>query len=59
MSKAIPLSTTLRIKGIFVIVGEVLHERLDLMLKGFTTEPGNFGDVQRQAESVSLVRQQR
>lgn len=51
MSKAIPLSATLRIESIFVIVGYVLHKRLDLMLKGFPTKSGHFGDVQWQAES--------
>jgi hypothetical protein len=55
MSKAIPLSTTLRIKSIFVVVGHVLHKRLDLMLKGFSTEAGNFWDVQWQAESPVLA----
>ena len=55
MSKPIPLSTALRVEAVFVIVGHVLQERLDLVLKGFASESGNLGDVQWQAESAVLA----
>ena len=55
MSEAIPLSTTLCVENVFVIVSDIFHERFDLVLKGLTSETRDLGDIQWQAERVVLA----
>ena len=49
MTEAVPLRTALRVHVIYIIIGNALGQRLDLMLKHLATECGYVGYVKRQA----------
>jgi hypothetical protein len=55
MPETIPLSAALRVQFVFVIVRNTLiTQRLNLMLKGFSTEARNFRDIEWQIERYNF-----
>lgn len=47
MAEAIPLSTTLSVKRVAVVVGDILGNGLIAVLEGFPIERGFLRDIER------------
>jgi hypothetical protein len=47
MSEAVPLSATLRVQVVDIVIGEIFSQRLDLMLEHLATERRHIGDIER------------
>jgi hypothetical protein len=47
MSEAVPLSATLRVRVVDMVISETFSQRLDLMLEHLATERRHMGDIER------------